>query len=129
MRRLLLTLAAVAMTVAVVAVAPRVARADEADAHYRSGLALKKQNKTDEAIQEFMAAIKLRSDYAAAEFSLGLTYKMRNQLAKAIDLNPNEASWQASLGTIYREKKEFGKAIPHLEKAVQLDPKDAMALS
>ena len=63
-------------------------RADEADAHYRAGLAYKQQNKTDEAIQEFLEALKLRHDYAAAEFSLGVTYKMRNQL----DLRPPSTS-------------------------------------
>ena len=45
------------------------------------------------------------------------------ELEKACELNPNDATWQSSLGKIYREKKEYGKAIPHLEKAVMLDPK------
>ena len=122
-------------------------------------------------MQEFLEAIKLRHDYAAAEFSLGVTYKMRNQLQdarrpsgeggqaaaedgrrarqprhdllpdgqgrrrrsreldKAVEINPNDATWQSSLGEIYREKKDYGKAIPHLEQAVMLDPKDARALS
>ncbi|MGZ5158622.1 MAG: tetratricopeptide repeat protein, partial [Caldimonas sp.] len=68
-----------AFTLALLLALPGVAGADEADAHYRAGLAFKQQNKTDEAIQEFLEAIKLRHDYAAAEFSLGVTYKMRNQ--------------------------------------------------
>ena len=50
-----------ALPLALLLALPSVAGADEADAHYRAGLAFKQQNKTDEAIQEFQAAIKLRS--------------------------------------------------------------------
>src|SRR5437867_284134 len=85
-----------------------VARADEADAHYRAGLAFKQQNKTDDANQEFYQALRLRKDYAAAEYSLGLTYKIRNQLKDAAEhleraakLQPKTAEVHASLGITY----------------------------
>src|SRR5262245_20509578 len=72
------------LAVAILSLAPSLARADEADVRYRAGLTFKQQNRLDEAITEFEQAIKLRGDYAAAEFSLGVVFKMRNQLDKAI---------------------------------------------
>ena len=36
--------------------------------------------------------------------------------------------WQSSLGALYRRAKQFDKALPHLEKAVQLDPNNPDAL-
>src|SRR5262245_60248162 len=85
-----------------------VALADEADVHYRQGLALKKQGKMDEAIAEFHEAIKLRGNYAAAEFSLGIAYKARNDLdkaaehlQKAIRMEPKAADMRSSLGITY----------------------------
>ncbi len=70
------------LAAAILVAAP--AFADEADQHYAKALELKKQGKLDEAAMELEQAVKLRPDYAAAHFSLGVVYKMRNQIDKAI---------------------------------------------
>ena len=62
-------------------------------------------------------------------YRMGKVDDAQRELDKAVEINPNDATWQSSLGKIYREKKEYGQAIPHLEKAVMLDPKDAASLS
>src|SRR5262245_341862 len=101
---------------------PTWARADEADAHYRSGLAYKQQGKLDEAVGEFEQAIKLRGDYAAAEFSLGVTHKLRNQLDKAVlhleraaKLQPKSSDMHSSLGITYHRLGRVEDAIRELE--------------
>ena len=47
------------------------AGADEAATHYNMGLQLKRQGKSADAVAELEKAISLRSDYAAAYFTLG----------------------------------------------------------
>src|SRR4051812_39683115 len=88
--------------VAAVVATPRVASADVAEAHYKSGMALKAQGKLDEAIVELEAAVAARANHGMA--------------------------WN-SLGILYKQKKDDTKALGAFEKAAKIMPKQAPVLS
>ena len=56
------------------------AQADEAAVHYNMALQLKRQGKIPEAIGEAEKAVKLRSDYGAAYFTLGNLWRAAGRL-------------------------------------------------
>src|SRR5262245_35032474 len=104
--------------------------ADEADAHYRMGLTMKKQGRLDDAA-EFEQAIALRGDYAAAEFSLGVMLRNKqpekaiSHLEKAVRLQPQSAEMHSAVGIAYHQVGRTEEAVRELEKACELNPVDS----
>src|SRR3954447_16875520 len=78
------------------------ARAEDADAYYKQGLAYKNEGKTDEAIKS---------------------------LQQAVDKNPKHGMAWASLGNLYKTKGDIPKAVDAYEHAVQFLKKDAVVWS
>src|SRR5215208_2915664 len=90
------------------ALAQAQAPAGEAEAHYRSGVALKEQGKIDDAIAQFELAVVARPNHAMAWNSLGILYKKKGENEKAVDaferavkLMPKDAVARANLGMAY----------------------------
>ena len=112
--------------------AARAQPAGEADAHYRSAVALKEQGKTDEAIHELELAVVERPTHFMAWNSLGILYKKRGDLDKAIDafehavkIVPTEPNAASNLGMAYYRAGRDDDALRALETAARLSPKDA----
>src|SRR5262245_41884979 len=79
----LLTTALAAILLAGPMVGP--ARADSsAEAHYKSGMALKNSGQDDQAIKEFEAAVGANPKHVMAWNSLGILYKKKGDLTRAV---------------------------------------------
>src|SRR5262245_3417224 len=101
----------------------------EADAHYRSGIALKEQGRTDDAIHELELAVVTKPTHFMAWNTLGLLYKKRGDMAKAVDaferavkLLPQDAIAQSNLGMAYYRAGRDDDAIRALEASAKIDP-------
>jgi tetratricopeptide (TPR) repeat protein len=88
----------------------------------------------DTAAREYLEVIRLRPDAAEGYASLGLVYNAAGKfeesaraLGKAEKLKPGLPGVSLYLGIDYEKEHHAGLAIPHLVKAVRLDPasKDA----
>jgi tetratricopeptide (TPR) repeat protein len=110
-------------------------RGNYAAAELTLGNVLRKKKLCAQAIPHYEAAIRLQPDDHFAHGNLGFCYATTDKdadgirmLVRATELAPNEVQWRSSLGALYRRAKQFDKALPHLEKAVQLDPNNPDAL-
>lgn len=90
----------------------------------------------DTATREYLEVIRLRPDAAEGYASLGLVYNAAGKFAesaralgKAEKLKPGLPGVSLYLGIDYEKEHQAGLAIPHLAKAVRLDPtsKDAQS--
>jgi serine/threonine-protein kinase len=111
---------------------------DLAWVNIRTGKALLKMKKLDEAIEHYQNALKnatKNNARAEAQLSLGFVYyeqthyedaleraKQAIELAKGDNLTSSTAYWLA--GAISYQRKDFEKAIEFLEQAQQLNPAD-----
>src|SRR5215471_16433564 len=84
------------------------ANPDSPEAHYRLGIALQSQNKTEEAIASFKQALKLKPDYPEAYNRLVQLYFGARRYDDAISIikqkiaaNPDDASAHQQLGQAY----------------------------
>jgi Flp pilus assembly protein TadD len=98
-------------------------------AHTNLGLALYAQGKTDQAITEFRAALRLRPDFAEAHNDLGVALANRGDVNGAIQafLNavrakPTQAPSHYNAAVLLAGKGDTAAALTHLEAALQLDP-------
>lgn len=102
--------------------------------HAQRGFQFLQQNKTDQAIAELEAAIRLRPDYADARAELGRAYAIKGQYAKAEDelnraiaLDPHDGQSRYLLGLVYLEAKRLPDAREVFAKLLADDPRDARA--
>lgn len=111
------------------------------------GIQLAQKGDQNRAIEDFEAATRLRSDFAAAFLNLGTAYLERGKriretdedayyrdleqaldaLRRASDLTPQIGKIHESLGWIYQEIGDFPTALAEFRKAVALDPKSQHA--
>src|SRR5262245_12536599 len=105
--------------------------ADEADAHFRTGVALKQEGKDDEAIAAFEKAVAARPTFGMAWNSLGILYKKKGNVDKAIEAfeaaarqMPKQPNVHANLGMAYFRAGRDDDALRALETACRLNPKD-----
>jgi tetratricopeptide (TPR) repeat protein len=98
-------------------------------AHNDLGLALLEARRTDEAMTELEAALRIRPEYFDARVNLGraLLQKGRNDdartvLQEAVRANPASAEAQTNLGIALALDGELEEGIGHLRKAVELEP-------
>jgi tetratricopeptide (TPR) repeat protein len=107
---------------------------DAALPHLSLGNAYLNQNRLDEAVNEFIAALKLNPDDAVAHYNLGNTYLKQNHFDKAgnefntaLTLKPDFAEAHLNLGLIYMAQGRFEEAVNEFTIVVKLDPDDFMA--
>jgi hypothetical protein len=103
-------------------------------AHTNLGLAYYAQGKTDPAITEFRAALRLRPDFAEAYNDLGVALANRGDTDGAIQafLNalrakPSQAPSHYNAAVLLAAKGDTAAAVTHLESALRLDPNYADA--
>ena len=114
------------------------ARKKISEKYIAKGIELYNQGKLNDSIDNFERLIEIDSDNAEAHYFLGKLYniiplhmdKSKEELERAIALNPNLELAHAALADIYFkvEGSSLGKrkeAINHLEKAIEINPKRA----
>ncbi|MCF7875218.1 MAG: tetratricopeptide repeat protein [Candidatus Omnitrophica bacterium] len=97
------------------------------DAHINLGLHYDKKRMFDESILEYKKALELNPDNTEALVNLGAIYNSTGMLdeavvvlEKAATLDPNDAKAHNNLAIIYYQKKQYGSAIKHCDKAIEL---------
>ncbi|HEV2198396.1 MAG TPA: protein kinase [Bryobacteraceae bacterium] len=100
---------------------------NDAEAHRRYGVALRKMGRTDEAVAENQRAVDLDPVSPLMHFSLGTTLNEARKYdqaieesRKALELDPAFALAYVNIGQAYVQKSMFKEAIAELEKAVAL---------
>ncbi len=107
---------------------------DKARGHNNLGLAYYKKGRVEEAIQEYLTAIKLKPDYLEAHQNLGGTYAKQGRLDEAIQeyltalkLQPNYPGAHNNLGLAYYNQGRPEEAIKEFTAALRLNPDFAEA--
>lgn len=107
---------------------------DSSRAYNGLGFAYYKQGRNDEAIREYLTAIKFRFDNAEAHNNLGIVYSNIGrydeaifELKTAIMLKPDYINAYYNLGNIYGKHGLFEQAIKELLTVLRLNPNDADA--
>lgn len=105
--------------------------------HYRLGRALlrsKQPGAQAEALKEFQAELRLDPTNANAAYQAAEIYRNLDQLDRAHDLltaalkqHPNFEEGELGFGRLLNLQGKPRLALPHLQKAVSLDPDDAAA--
>jgi Flp pilus assembly protein TadD len=102
---------------------------DAALAHNNLGAAYGKRNRLDEAVSEFITALKLKPDYADAHYNLGDAYLKQNRLDEAVSefitalkLKPDYADAHYNLGIAYGKQNRLDEAVSEFITALKLKP-------
>lgn len=106
----------------------------DSDAWYLLGRTKFNESDFAAATASFEHALALRPKYIEAENNLGLSWRELNEPEKARAAFQTAIGWQGdlasdpqpflNLGTMLADESEFDKAVPYLEKAVALSPKN-----
>ncbi len=98
-------------------------------AHDGMGLYLASQGKNDDALQQYLAALKIRPDFAEAHNHLGNVLKMKGIYDQAIDhykealrIKPEYAEAYYNLGHILAKQGMVADAVKHYSAALKLRP-------
>lgn len=102
---------------------------DLAEEHYNLGMVYARQEKLDQAVEEYNEAIKLQPDHLMARFKIAVIYDNRDMLDRAeqkylevIDLFPRAALAYNNLGLIWEKRGDFLKAEEYYIKANDAHP-------
>jgi len=97
--------------------------------HNGLGIVYNKQGRLDEAIKEYLTAIRFKPAYADAHYNLGNVYEKQGQLDEAIkeyklalSLKPAYADAHNNLGNAYNEQSRMAEAIKEYKLALSLKP-------
>ena len=103
-------------------------------AHHNLGTQLAREGKLDEAVREYVEAIRIKPDYADAYTNLGLALMLQERksealqvLGEAVRLNPKHAEAHNNLGVLLKNLGRFDEAKAHLGEALRLLPDYANA--
>jgi tetratricopeptide (TPR) repeat protein/mono/diheme cytochrome c family protein len=104
------------------------------EAHYNLAAMLQVKNQLDAAIEEYEAAVRLRSNDAAANNALGAALASAGHadqgtqyLREALKSRPDYFDAHYNLGFALAQQNDFEGAAEQFESAVKLQPKDANA--
>jgi tetratricopeptide (TPR) repeat protein len=104
------------------------------EAHYNLAAMLQARNDLDTAIPEYEAAVRLRSDDAAANNGLGAALlaaghadQAATYLQEALKARPDYFDAHYNLGFALAQQNDYQGAAEQFESALQLQPKDANA--
>jgi tetratricopeptide (TPR) repeat protein len=107
---------------------------DAAIPHTNFGIAYLKQNRLDEAVHEFLTALKLMPDFAEAHAKLGIAYLKQNRLDEAVHefltalkLKPDYAEAHNNLGTAYLKQNRLDEAVHEFLTTLKPEPDFAEA--
>jgi len=112
--------------------------ANDAEGWYYLGRAKYNENRFEEAIHAFQKCLEIRPHYILAGDGLGLSYAGLNRTADAISSLQNAISWQENadsktpeplidLGDLFNQQARFDEALPVLQKAVAIAPRNIRA--
>jgi tetratricopeptide (TPR) repeat protein len=96
--------------------------------YFAKGAALDKLGRSDEALKAYQQATEVNPKFADAYYNMGVVYFNRGvkQLEVAAKVPPTEQDkYEAEKG---KADVQFKKAIPYMEKASELNPKDRFIL-
>jgi tetratricopeptide (TPR) repeat protein len=100
----------------------------EAKKNYENGLKRARENKPEEAVALFQAAIRIFPEYLAAINKLGEQLaalkkpaEAQAEFEKAISINPKYALPHINLGILFVERERYDEAIVELETGVSAD--------
>ena len=122
------TVAAVLATNLFLAGTAALAASNEAIKRNNFGAELVKQDRLDEAVNEFQSAILADPRYAAAHLNLAFTYDRLGRADEAIlaykkaaELDPSNGTVLNNLGVLYIKKEMYDQAISVLEQGLKVD--------
>jgi tetratricopeptide (TPR) repeat protein len=102
---------------------------DNYGAHHALGMALDREGRLDEAIEEHRATLRARSNYVLAYNNLGVDLAQQGHLDEAIGqfraalaLEPTYADPHNNLGTTLEKQGRFDEALREFQEAVRLKP-------
>ena len=97
--------------------------------HNNLGIALRAEQKKEEAISHYKMAIKLNPNYTKAHYNLGNALFSMNETEEAIShykmavkLNPNYTNGHYNLGYALLQKGEMKEAVHHFRETLKLRP-------
>ena len=97
--------------------------------HFEKGVQAFQAGDTLNSIKEFEKVIRLKKDYAAAYFNLGICYSTPENREKAVKYfeeavryKPGYTDAVISLGQAYARMEKFDQAIATLKKGIDADP-------
>jgi tetratricopeptide (TPR) repeat protein len=98
-------------------------------AHNSLGIALAEEERYDEALTHYQAAMKRNKDYSLVYYNLGSLYQDTGRLEDAIPqfekyvkMEPKNADGWMNLGTVLGDLKRFDEAIEKLQEGLKLRP-------
>jgi tetratricopeptide (TPR) repeat protein len=107
----------------------RLTAKDLAEEHYNLGMVYARQDKLDQAMQEYQETVSLQPDHLMAHFEIALIYDQQNKPEQAekkylevIDLFPRAALAYNNLGLIYEKRGDYLKAEEYYIKANDAHP-------
>ncbi|KAL0218050.1 hypothetical protein RCL1_008898 [Eukaryota sp. TZLM3-RCL] len=106
-----------------------------AEEHFSSGLALRKQNKLNEALEAFDAAVRCDPSYARARFGRGNVLILLNRKSEAlvafhrvILIDPKNVFDYVAQGCAFFYLKKFNEALKAFEHALKCKPNSKSAI-
>ena len=103
-------------------------------AHNNLGVALVAKGKNDEAIANYLAAIKINPNYDDAHTNLGVAFAAEGKSEEAIfhhcvaiKINPNNARAHYNLGLALKDQGKMDEAINEFRKTINIKPSSADA--
>lgn len=106
----------------------------DAEAHFRLGFELLKQNRLDEAVREYRDGLRINPNNAEAHYKLGLTLMGQGKMEEALEeykgclvVDPNHADGHNKVGLLYGMQGKWDEAIGEYQKALRINPNHANA--